>query len=122
MFCVYPRVFICKSVVGDPPERVYVGIVVRLRSDVHGNVVMTPSPTLDPIMVLETLAFLPCSVIAGGKEEACVNHHSNVDTRLNHYGNVKHLPVVTASGACVSCSPTHFLLYFPPFLSSHLLP
>ena len=30
------------------------------------------------------------------REEACVNHHSNMDTRLNHYGNVKHLPVVTS--------------------------
>ena len=50
------------------------------------------------------------------QEEACVNHHSNVDTRLNHYGNMKHLPVVTASGACV-CS-THTL---PPLLSFSFL-
>ncbi len=73
LVCVCIFVFLSVSLlVVIPPDRVYVGIVVRLHSYAYGSVVMTPSPTLDPIMVLETLTFLPRSVIAerGGMRES----------------------------------------------------
>lgn len=61
---VYLCDFICEFVVGDPPWVRNHGPAAQPR--VCGNIV-TLSPTLDPIMVLEILTFLPRSVIAGGK-------------------------------------------------------
>lgn len=53
------------------------------------------------------------------QKEACVNHHSNVDTRSDHYGNVKHLPRLQPAERASPLSHTlPPLLFFLSFLSS----
>lgn len=111
---VYLCVFMCKAAVGDPHEWVFVGIVMQLSTDTSGSTVMIRSPTLDPIMVLETRTFPSPSVIAGGKKR-----HLWITTATWIYTWITTATwsispwLQPAERASLACSPTHSFLYFP---------
>lgn len=63
--CLTVCFYLCVSCHTHPHERACAGIKAQLQSGAYGNIIMAPSPTLDLIMILETLSLccLPASLL-----------------------------------------------------------
>lgn len=109
--CVFFRVFTCLIAAREP----VCGIAVQLHSDSH--VVMIPSPTLNLLWSRNLSIFYLAEPSLKAMGRVCESPQQRRYT-LESPRQREASPCGYSRWNTHLCSPTHFLLYFPPLFSS----